>query len=129
MRVGAFLKYLQLGHVAFALDGPVALQQVAHHGEGLAEGVREHADLVLSGDPAEGTIGQMDGGDAYAIFTGGDKAYDATQDRNETGAVKLEGELGNIYGREIDSFSNSILNGTPVEVPATDAPATDANNE
>jgi len=69
----------------------------------------------------EGTIGQMDGGDAYAIFTGDDKGYDATQDRNETGAVKLEGKLGNIYGREIESFSNSILNGTPVEVPATDA--------
>jgi len=68
----------------------------------------------------EGTIGQMDGGDAYAILTGGDKAYDATQDRNETGAVKLSGELGNIYAREIASFSDSILNGTPVEVPAYD---------
>ena len=69
----------------------------------------------------EGTIGQMDGGDAYAIFTGDDKGYDATQDRNETGAVKLEGELGNIYAREIESFSNSILTGAPVEVPASDA--------
>jgi len=69
----------------------------------------------------EGTIGQMDGGDAYAVLTGDDMGYNATQDRNETGAIKLTGELGNIYGREIAAFSDSILNNTKVEVPATDA--------
>lgn len=68
----------------------------------------------------EGTIGQMDGGDAYVIISDDTKGYDATQDRNENGAVKLSGELGNIYGREVASFSDSILNGTPVEVPASD---------
>lgn len=68
----------------------------------------------------EGTIGQMDGGDAFAILTGDDKGYDAAQDRNDAGAVKLAGELGNIYTREIESFSDSILSGTPVEVPASD---------
>jgi len=69
---------------------------------------------------AHGTIGQQDGGVAEVMLTGGDKAYNATQDRNENEAVVLEGELGNIYCREFESFADSILNGTKVEVPATD---------
>ncbi len=67
-----------------------------------------------------GTIGQMDGGEVTIILSDDSAGYNATQDRNEEGGMTLSGELGNIYGREIASFSDSIINGTPVEVPATD---------
>lgn len=30
-------------------------------------------------------------------------------------------EFGNTYAREIESFSNSVLTGAPVEVPASEA--------
>ena len=33
----------------------------------------------------------------------------------------LEAEFGNMYTREIESFADSLLNGTPLEVPAADA--------
>jgi len=67
----------------------------------------------------EGTIGQQDGGDAWVILSDPNASYEAQQDRNEQGAVKLSGELGNIYAREIESFGDSVLNATPLEVPAT----------
>jgi len=67
-----------------------------------------------------GTIGQMDGGEVTVILSDDSIGYNATQDRNEEGGMTLSGELGNIYGREIESFGNSIINGTALEVPATD---------
>ena len=48
-------------------------------------------------------------------------AYDAQQDTQNVTGEKIDVEFGNMYTREIESFGNSILNGTPLEVPASDA--------
>lgn len=53
-------------------------------------------------------IGQVDGGTLDAMYLRQQHANEATT-------------FGNMYTKEIDSFSNSILNGTPLEVPATEA--------
>ena len=65
---------------------------------------------------AEKTIGQIDGG-KVEVYTSSGKGYDAQQDRNDVEAATLDVEFGNMYTREIESFSNSILNDTPVEIP------------
>ena len=70
---------------------------------------------------AEGTIGQVEGGTVKAVFSGDDAGYAAEQNRTQSGAVELTAEFGNMYTKEIESFSDSILNGTPVQVPLTDA--------
>ncbi len=65
---------------------------------------------------AEKTLGQVDAGDVE-VYISDDKGYDAQQNRNDVEAIKLDVEFGNMYTREIESFSNSILNNTEVEVP------------
>jgi len=71
---------------------------------------------------AEGTIGQVEGGTVKAVFANDDAGYAAAQNRDQSGAVMLETDLtGNMYTKEIESFSESILSGTPVQVPLTDA--------
>ena len=66
-------------------------------------------------------IGQIDGGILDAMFLEKQGDYNAQQDTNEMTAQSAEVEFGNMYAREIESFSNSLLNGTPIEVPASDA--------
>lgn len=66
-------------------------------------------------------IGQNDGGTLNAVFLESNAAYNATQDHNDYAGVELPGEFGNMYTREIESFSDSILHGKPLEVPAADA--------
>ena len=66
-------------------------------------------------------IGQVDGGTVDALFLGDVGGYDATQDTKDTRGEELEVTFGNAYTREIESFSDSILNGKPLEVPASDA--------
>ena len=81
--------------------------------------------LELFGDQGrllgENVIGQIDGGDLDAMFLGEQGGYNAQQDTNEATGAKLEVEFGNMYAREVASFSASLLNGTDVEVPATQA--------
>lgn len=69
---------------------------------------------------AEGTIGQVDGGKVEVVISDAE-GYDANQTRNEVKPLELDVELGNPYTREIESFSDSILNGTKINVPMTDA--------
>ena len=69
---------------------------------------------------AEGTIGQIDGGDVLVTLSD-TKGYDAMQERQESNDYKMTGADGNMYAREVASFSDSILNGTPVEVHAENA--------
>lgn len=64
----------------------------------------------------EKTIGQIDEGNVE-VFISEDKGYDAQQDRTDEEAMKLDVEFGNMYTREIESFSNSILNDEPVAIP------------
>ena len=66
-------------------------------------------------------IGQVDGGTLDALFCGEQGSYDAQQDKKDVTGDKVEAEFGNCYAREIASFSNSILTGAPLEVPAEEA--------
>ncbi len=66
-------------------------------------------------------IGQVDGGSLDAMFLGEQGGYDAQQDKKDGAREQIDVEFGNMYAREVASFSDSILNGTPVEVPASDA--------
>ena len=70
---------------------------------------------------AEGTIGQVDGGKLDVVLSNDVLGYDAKQDRVDVAPVDIEVEFGNMYTKEIESFSNSILNSTGIEVPIEDA--------
>lgn len=69
---------------------------------------------------AEGTMGQEDGG-RVEIIVSDETEYDANQTRDAVEPLKVDVEFGNMYTREIESFSDSILNGTPINVPIEDA--------
>ena len=66
-------------------------------------------------------IGQVDGGSLDAMFLGPQGGYNAQQDKKDGLQEKIEVEFGNMYTREIHSFSDSILYGLPLEVPAEEA--------
>ncbi len=69
---------------------------------------------------AEGTIGQVEGGKLDVMISGDALAYDAKQDHNDVAPLDIRVDSGNMYAKEIESFGNSILNGTSVEVPVED---------
>lgn len=69
----------------------------------------------------ENVIGQMDGGMLKAIFIDKNEAYNAEQNHSENKEVEIQGEFGNLYTREVESFADSVLNGTPLVAPAADA--------
>ena len=69
----------------------------------------------------EGIIGQVDGGTLDAMFLGEQGNYNAQQDKKDGDRQDIAVEFGNTYAREISSFSNSILTGAPLEVPAAQA--------
>ena len=66
-------------------------------------------------------IGQVDGGTLDAMFLGEQGGYNAQQDKKDGAREEIEVEFGNMYAREVESFSNSILTGAPLEVPAEEA--------
>lgn len=68
-----------------------------------------------------GVIGQVDGGTLDAMFLGEQGGYDAQQNKENTAGESIEVTFGNTYEREITSFSNSLLTGAPLEVPASQA--------
>jgi predicted dehydrogenase len=70
---------------------------------------------------AEGTIGQVEGGKLDVVLSDEKSGYDAKQDRIDVESVKIDVEFGNMYTKEIESFSQSILDGSSVEVPIADA--------
>lgn len=47
--------------------------------------------------------------------------YDAKQDRVDVQSVKINVEFGNMYTKEIEAFSRSILNGAAIDIPGEDA--------
>lgn len=69
----------------------------------------------------DGIIGQVDGGSLDAIFLDEYGQYEAMQDREKKDCQQIEVQFGNTYEREISSFSNSLLNDEPLEVPACQA--------
>lgn len=66
-------------------------------------------------------IGQVDGGQLDAVFLGKQGGYVAQQDKKDGQQAQICVEFGDLYARQIESFSNSILTGAPVEVPAQQA--------
>jgi len=66
-------------------------------------------------------IGQVDGGSLDALFLGPQGGYDAVQNSKHAEGQKIDVEFGNMYAREVASFSHSVLTGAPLEVPAGDA--------
>lgn len=70
---------------------------------------------------AEGTIGQVEGGNVRVTICGDQGAYNAAQERQETNSYIMEAELGNMYTKEIEGFGNAILNDTVPPVTALDA--------
>jgi len=69
---------------------------------------------------ARGTIGQTDGGEVDLYLTKEEMKYDAFQKRNEVEPEKIKINPGNMYTREIESFSKSILKGSSVKIPGKD---------
>lgn len=69
----------------------------------------------------DSVIGQEDGGTLDAVFSGPQGGYDAQQSRKTGTRCQIPVEFGDLYAREIESFSHSILTGTELEVPAEDA--------
>jgi len=70
---------------------------------------------------AEGTLGQVEGGKLDVLLSDDTLGYDAQQDRVDVSPMEIKVEFGNMYTKEIESFCNSILNGTKIEVPIEDA--------
>lgn len=69
----------------------------------------------------DSVIGQVDGGTVDAVFVAEQSGYDAQQNHADATHTTLQTTFGDLYAREIQSFSHSILTGAPVEVPASDA--------
>lgn len=70
---------------------------------------------------AEGTISQVEGGKLDVMISDDSLDYNAQQDRNNVVPVEVKVEFGNMYTKEIESFGNSILNGSKIEVTIDDA--------
>lgn len=70
---------------------------------------------------AEGTISQVEGGDVSILISDDALGYDAAQNREELVPVKLNVKLGNMYTKEVESFSRAILNDTEPEITAEEA--------
>lgn len=69
----------------------------------------------------DGVIGQEDGGTVDAMFLHDATEYNSQQDGAHPAGERLRVEFGNTYTREIESFSDSILHGKPLEAPGEDA--------
>ena len=69
----------------------------------------------------ENIIGQIDGGSLNAFFMDEVSGYNATQNHQAGEGIDVEGEFGNMYTREVESFADSVLNDKPLVVPASDA--------
>jgi len=70
---------------------------------------------------AEGTISQVEGGKLDVVLSDDSLGYDAKQDRVDVNTVDIKVEFGNMYTKEIESFSSSILDGIRTEVSIEEA--------
>lgn len=69
----------------------------------------------------ENIIGQVDGGSLDAVFVSSQHGYNAQQDKPDAVSESIDVEFGNMYQREITSFSDSILTDSALAVPAAEA--------
>ena len=61
---------------------------------------------------AVGTLSQEEGGSVEVLIANDDTAYDAQQNRSLVKPVRLEVLFGNMYTKEIEAFSNAVINNT-----------------
>ena len=61
---------------------------------------------------AVGTLGQVEGGTVKVLTCDDGAEYDALQNRQPAKAVELTVDFGNMYTKEIEAFSNAIINNT-----------------
>ena len=66
-------------------------------------------------------IGQIDGGKLNAVFLEKNTGYSSDQTHVDLEGMEIEGDFGNMYTREIESFADSVLHDKPLVVPASDA--------
>jgi predicted dehydrogenase len=65
---------------------------------------------------AENTVGQTDTGELKSVFAD-QQAYSAGQERKAAATGITRADEGNLYTRELQSFSDSIIDGTAAAVP------------
>ncbi len=70
---------------------------------------------------AENTISQVEGGRLEVMLSDDSMEYDAKQDTVDVKPLELKVDFGDMYTKEIESFSKSIIEGRELEVPAEDA--------
>ena len=61
---------------------------------------------------AVGTLSQDEGGSVEVLVSGNDAGYDAQQNRSLVEPMKLNVTFGNMYTKEIEAFSNAVINNT-----------------
>lgn len=61
---------------------------------------------------AVGTLGQVEGGTVKVLTCDDGAEYDALQTRTPAKPVELTVSFGNMYTKEIEAFSNAVINGT-----------------
>lgn len=61
---------------------------------------------------AVGTLSQDEGGSVEVLVANDDAAYDAQQNRSLVKPINLEVEFGNMYTKEIEAFSNAVIQNT-----------------
>ena len=69
----------------------------------------------------DSVIGQVDGGRLEGMFLQASKKYDAQQDIRQGERIDFDAAFGDLYTREMESFSRSVLYGEPLEAPAEEA--------
>lgn len=70
---------------------------------------------------AEGTINQVEGGKLDVVLSEDKLGYNAQQNRNDAVSIDIQVEFGNMYTKQIESFSNSIQFGNPIEASIENA--------
>jgi predicted dehydrogenase len=67
-----------------------------------------------------GTVSQEEIGKTKVSITLKGQGYDINHEKGEQEVYELTHVKESLYKKEVESFGDSILNGTPVQVPATD---------
>ncbi len=70
---------------------------------------------------AQGTIGQVEGGEIEVLCADSSTGYDANQDRGEIQALDVQVEFGNMYTKEIEAFGRAVAGEGEIPITAADA--------
>ncbi len=70
---------------------------------------------------AQGTIGQVEGGEIEVLCADDSAGYDASQDRGEIQSLDVQVEFGNMYTKEIEAFGKAVAGEGEVPITAADA--------